>query len=369
MSHYTVMVALDMTPKDSTEVATVASMSSLVDQRLSEALAPFDEEIQVEPYREYEDGEPGEFWLVGAMKRAAEEVETNTGILPYKPNELGWSSASSKDTPEVQRRKQEEDAAVWYTLPVELTWADVVALNNARYTEDESTPLRLSEDGRAYTLSTYNPKSKWDWYQVGGRWRNSLRLKPAYVGDPAVVGSPRGWSSPEELDSEFTCDGAPKGMLDFDGMRALAAHKAADLFDRYHAIVASTPKATPWSHYVALVEAKTITMEEARELYHGQPRVMALRQTEDKEFGYLVSDAMETYERPKDEVVQRAVNQAIPMYALLDLDGVWREPGKMGWFGMSTDTPETKAEHYRMANEYIDQLDDSILLVLVDVHI
>lgn len=26
-------------------------------------------------------------------------------------------------------------------------------------------------------LSTYNPNSKWDWYSVGGRWRNSLLTK------------------------------------------------------------------------------------------------------------------------------------------------------------------------------------------------
>ena len=30
----------------------------------------------------------------------------------------------------------------------------------------------VAEDGSI--LSTYNPKSKWDWYLIGGRWNNSI---------------------------------------------------------------------------------------------------------------------------------------------------------------------------------------------------
>jgi hypothetical protein len=369
VSHYTVIVALDLAPRDSAELTLPSSMARLVDQRLAEVLAPFDESIEVEAYRKYEEGEPGDFWLINALRRAAEEIETNTGILPYKPDEFGWSSAWSKDTPEVQRRKQEQDAAAWYVLPADLTWAHVVELYNGYWEDGPSDELFLSEDGRAYALSTYNPKSKWDWYQVGGRWRNSLRIKPAYVGDPAVIGSPRGWSSPEEPDSEFTCDGAPKGMLDFAGMRALAAHKAETLFDEYHALIAGTPVATPWEHFTAEVKAKRMTIEQARTEYHAQARVVRIREAENRKFSYFSGDAMETYERPKAEVVAQAVNEAIPMYALVTLDGEWREPGEMGWFGVSTDTPETKAEHYRAANEYIESLADDVVLVLVDVHI
>lgn len=39
------------------------------------------------------------------------------------------------------------------------------------YEEDD-----LDEDGNL--LSTCNPNSKWDWYEVGGRWHGMLLLKP-----------------------------------------------------------------------------------------------------------------------------------------------------------------------------------------------
>lgn len=32
-------------------------------------------------------------------------------------------------------------------------------------------------DENGNLLSTYNPNSKWDWYQIGGRWDGKLRLK------------------------------------------------------------------------------------------------------------------------------------------------------------------------------------------------
>ena len=37
------------------------------------------------------------------------------------------------------------------------------------------------DDNGWYYLSTYNPKSKWDWWEVGGRWSNRL------PGDTALV--------------------------------------------------------------------------------------------------------------------------------------------------------------------------------------
>ena len=54
-----------------------------------------------------------------------------------------------------------------------------------KYCEDKTIPLadwwydwngcRLDKDGNS--LSTYNPKSKWDWYRVGGRWDGDIQGK------------------------------------------------------------------------------------------------------------------------------------------------------------------------------------------------
>ena len=34
-----------------------------------------------------------------------------------------------------------------------------------------------NENGEYERFTTYNPDSKWDWYQIGGRWTGMLRLK------------------------------------------------------------------------------------------------------------------------------------------------------------------------------------------------
>lgn len=52
--------------------------------------------------------------------------------------------------------------------------------------ENEEKQISLIEfaENRGYTIkgkdiicTTYNPNSKWDWYEIGGRWNNSIPLK------------------------------------------------------------------------------------------------------------------------------------------------------------------------------------------------
>ena len=44
------------------------------------------------------------------------------------------------------------------------------------------------ENGVLAEYSTYNPDSKWDWYTVGGRWRNSIKTKDGEFCDEAMLG-------------------------------------------------------------------------------------------------------------------------------------------------------------------------------------
>ncbi|WP_158709420.1 hypothetical protein [Streptomyces sp. NRRL F-6674] len=71
----------------------------------------------------------------------------------------------------------------------------------------------------------------------------------------------------------------------------------------------------------------------------------------------------------RDEYQQQAANLAVPGYAYLGLDGTWRAPGEMGWFGFSSDDAGSRAAYQRHVNEQIDALDADIYLVAVDCHI
>jgi hypothetical protein len=138
MSHYTVMVIGPETDDD-----------------LAEALAPYDENKEMEPYRDYLDPDPSKFWT------------NNDGHLA--------------------------------------DWPAIIAEYAAKYPDSSDIPL-LDEAGLPYEVSTYNPDSKWDWYAIGGRWAGTLRLKAGVL---AVPPNTSGWvwknAGPDELPPSGAC--------------------------------------------------------------------------------------------------------------------------------------------------------------------
>src|SRR5688500_14643432 len=121
MSHSTVLVVLR--PDKSRAVTDV-------EHALELALAPFDENLEVRPYRKYIENWQDQYG--NALKYRTEN--------PARVKALD-----------------------------ELNVTEVLS----EYYEDEvheETP----EDGpvRYYSVSTYNPDSRWDWWVVGGRWKD-----------------------------------------------------------------------------------------------------------------------------------------------------------------------------------------------------
>lgn len=349
MSHYTVLVAIDPTDPKRPDLAT--------------ALAPFDEGLEVEPYRDYEEGEPSEHWVYTAVKRAAQR-------------HAEWE-ASSEESEEFLKvphglsygqyvNNLEADAATFAALPDPVAWADIVKLHNERYGTGESDSLHLSEDGRAYTVSTYSKNSKWDWYQIGGRWTGYFCSRPEYTGHPGLIAGEPGTMTKPNF-NRAKCDGGPKYMLDFDATRKMAEAEELGRHVEFCKLVEGLPEAVPWSAFVERHKADEdgYPIEQARADYRAQPRVLAMRGTD---FQYW-NDPFERFQRPREEVLARAAAQAVPGFATLTLEGEWKEPGQMGWFGMSTDTPETQDAYCAWANEYVESLGEDIVLVLVDVHI
>jgi hypothetical protein len=78
----------------------------------------------------------------------------------------------------------------------------VAAWLNTHYGNDEYG----ADDYGLFSWSTANPRSKWDWYQVGGRWPGLLLLK-----QPGAKGA-------------LVVDRARKGDIDRDTMRTLRTH-------------------------------------------------------------------------------------------------------------------------------------------------
>lgn len=175
----------------------------------------------------------------------------------------------------------------------------------------------------------------------------------------------REWDSPEKM-KLLSCDGGPKRALDLAKMRDDAAEQARETYRDYHALVDQLPEALPWKVFTENVsEGNGYTIEQAREEYHSQPRVQALRGTD---FMWR-QDAIAEFAVTEDTYAERARAGAVPGYAVVTADGRWMAPGHMGWFAMSDETEGSRIQYLEAANAYIESLPDDAWLVTVDMHI
>jgi hypothetical protein len=353
MSHFSVLVCLP-----------AGTDPSELDDMLSEVMQPWDENREVDPWHDYLDGAPAEFWWVSSVRRGAEHHRDGTGIKPYNPKSPTYSSQETSKTPEQQRAEFAEDARWSGRLGESPTWQSVVTLYNERYPDDGDSE-RLNHDpesGRAYQISTRNPEAKWDYWRIGGRWGDYFKAKQSA---PDLVFGPRGWDSPKATHvRQLRCDGGPIELLDFEATRDKKAREAHRRYDQWESICKDTPVAKAWSHFTGLVDLGDLEIDDARRDYHQQPRIRAA-----KDLTGWGSCPVEEFLSPREEYVSEARRGAVPGYALVTLEREWVAPGRMGWFGMSSDGPGERSGYHVAVNQYLDQVHPQTLLVALDCHI
>jgi len=304
-------------------------------------LAPYDESISVVPYKRYERPDWEERW--------------STILSDYKDGD-----SNSKDG--------EYSGEKLLSNPEEATIGEIVAVYNARYGDEE--PVAIDDTG-VYHWSTYNPDSRWDWYEVGGRWRGYFKLKEAALDRAAVaeVGMPGVFDNEPRYDADVVS----KGDVDVDGMRDAAGEAAGKRWDCVRAVVGDAPPPIPWRQ----VLEESANIEEARRVYREQdwPRLVAVHdkkcRSEKRHKGVPLLGFfgnVEEFSVTRDEYVQQARDSAIVTYAYVR-DGRWFAPGEMGWWGCSTDEDEDRLRFAREFNEMFDGLPDDTLLTVCDLHI
>lgn len=175
---------------------------------------------------------------------------------------------------------------------------------------------RLNKNGDL--IETYNPKSKWDWYAVGGRWPGQLRLTNGAPVDSAL-------SRFVDWDAMF----APKPMIDV---------KNAEFWDEY--VLGKIPEG----------------VEDEDEYLRTK-------------FGFIFYRReyyLEFYGTREEYVRRMGIWHT---FAVVDEKG-WHEPGEMGWFGCSGETPESKKDwEDNFRARFIDTLDPDDKVTIVDCHI
>ena len=270
-------------------------------------LAPYDENINVEPYKSYVDASHDTWPRYVAAKEGVDPAD-NAAIA-------SWAKAHYGD-------------------------------------DDEKFEV---DDIGLYTWSTYNPKSQWDWYEIGGRWTGFFTLKPGASGS---LGRP---GLMTEAGKPGTADQAYRGAVDLEAMLAAHAAGACEQFDRYSAIVAQHAASTP---FAVLLDQHDGDIEAARQAFWAQPLIQALSQAN---LNPTHEDHAAFYGPDRDEFMARQAKRCTCTYAIV-AEGIWQAQGKMGWFGMSSDDRPDEDWHdfwFRM----VEPLADDTLLTLVDCHI
>lgn len=272
-------------------------------------LAPFDESIEME---RYENGRVDEERLIHFKEHCIKENSNESNLSMeelYKIHGIDWNN-----------NFWEKDGDTWYEF------------------------------------SSYNPDSKWDWYQIGGRWAGYFKLKNGSKGSVGVPGL--GTDMPENGYADVLL----KKDIDIEFMRNDQEEKAAIIYDKAKVLIDKYGDGfIPWSK---VMEDKIIT-EEQRSNYHNQPLVKAFKERVE-DFGFMVD--IESFMVSRKSFLQTARDSAISTFAFITSDGEWVEKGSMGWWGCVSDEKDSN-DWNKIFSDYFDSLPDNTRITLVDCHI
>lgn len=205
--------------------------------------------------------------------------------------------------------------------------------------------------------STYNPLSKLDWYQLGGRWNGYFRLKDGASGEVGEEGVFERPAPIQAVDSARKCD------IDFEFMRNEAGKAASIRYDEFCQIVDG--RALP--RWEDIRKKHKDNIQAARDEYNNIDVIKDLDASE--RFGgiFFMFNEILDFEESRGDYVQKQRNKAIVTYAFVK-DGKWHQRGEMGWFGMAfneMDEHEWNMKFHKM----LDDLPYDTLLSVYDCHI
>jgi hypothetical protein len=306
MSHFYVLALVP------TDDLSVISDHNEVYSVLSDLLAPYDENITVDEY-------DTECYCVGkeAEHQARKQCEAQLGTFDALRDRY-WARVDAMIPQEIILKGGEKYYNARDEASEKISWEDHIShfiklekdLTKQHAMYGKPDPKCEECDGTGTHPSTYNPKSKWDWYSIGGRWSGVLDdYNPA--------------DDPNNVEQCWLCNGT--------GMRNDALGQQERLKNPDYTCNGCSGKGsktkwpTDWKQYSGDIQ-------------------------------------------PSDKVASliKANDQHCP-YALVTSDGQWHERGQMGWFGMSSN--DMDQNEWREA--VVKMLEDSpnTVAVVVDCHI
>lgn len=234
-----------------------------------------------------------------------------------------------------------------------------------------------NEDGRFGYWE--NPEAKWDWYQLGGRWRGYFRLKPEFDG-AGVVGQAGVFGN--DVASNLHVDQARKYQIDFESMINDRREWAAEDYDFISGLFPNgeIPKIEKsWKEFQADVESGTLeSYDVARDQYWAQPSLVEWKRVMDEarsrddltdsQKSKVVWNDAKDYQMTREEYIDHHGARAIATFAVVTEDGKWHEKGSMGWWGMVSDEKDA-TDWVAEFQKLVMSLPDETLISVYDCHI
>ena len=280
-------------------------------------LAKFDESIEMPEYVKLtKEG------LIAKQKKEIEEYKNGT-YAEYLADPIKYAEECINNENHLKYVSE--------SFPKKLTMTDEELYQEAiKHCE----PEELGPNGEL--LSTYNPDSKWDWYQVGGRYAGRIVVKDGIeIDEPSFSW---GWDadSINKVISEGNkTDSAYKKDIDFSKM-----HRTEEDYN------------DAMRYWELVVEGDTPKNEDEENI---------IKWSFYKPEFYV--------ERYKDKETYAECRSSFSMWAVVK-DGVWYEKGKMGMFAMSDETHDEALDwELNFYDRFIKPLSDDTLITVVDCHI
>jgi hypothetical protein len=215
-----------------------------------------------------------------------------------------------------------------------------------------------------------NPNAKWDYWRIGGRWRGYLLVKrdaaDAGVGEVSYEWKPA-FHKGEVPGGPTEADWCRVRDLDHEKI-AMTSRERTEKFwsdvDQFLSGHDFGPFDGPRSTMLAL---GILDCKDANELTGAEFWTKKWpRQTRE---GVDRFDVMAT-KPSREDLDARVLSHMNPIrpWAYLDVNG-WRERGRMGWWGMGSDTPESNDKHGHDFDSWVRGGDQGDWLVVVDCHI
>lgn len=270
-------------------IALIPKTTKNLEFRLGRMMSPFNEAKRVKRYqRTCKCTE----WQAAA--KAREECTAKFGEFD-KLRDAFWQKV--KLDPELSKLDGDDDriGAAWKEHIKD--WETLEHEREAFWLPQMKPDKKCSCKGKGWEWSTYNPKSKWDWYSIGGRWTGFLA--PEYKPD----------QDPDNIEVCTLCKGS--GTRPDMPIFAEGAHPLKDAPIRHEAAKCNGCDG----------KGKRVKWPTSWRKFEGdiQPASRWLE---------LLNNA-----KTKDEAEEGSF---VP-YAVLTPEGEWFQRGEMGWFGMSSD--------------------------------